>query len=505
MSKFLAFDLGAESGRAVVGHLEDGRLRLEEMHRFPNGPVQVLDSLHWDVLRLWSEIKQGLGLAANAYGSELASVGLDTWGVDFGLLAADDTLLGNPYHYRDSRTDGMMEEAFKIVPRAEIYETTGIQFMQINSLFQLLAMARAGASALAAARTFLNMPDLFNFWLSGRKASEFTIATTSQCYDPRSGDWAYGMLEKLGIPVGIFPEIVPPGTVLDTLRASVAEETGSRGIPVVAVAGHDTGSAVAAVPVLSAAEGPVLSPIEGPAMGGDFIYLSSGTWSLMGEEVPEPIITEQSLTYDITNEGGVENTFRFLKNIMGLWLVQECRREWARLGDTSSYEELTRMAAEEPAFGPVVPLKGSRFLSPGDMPGRIQACCRETGQAVPETKGQIVRCALESLALEYRWVAERLDEIVGRRLPTLHIFGGGSQNKLLNQFAADATGRTVVAGPVEATAIGNIVLQAVALGELAGIAEARALVRRSFPVETYEPRDTAAWDDAYERYVRLDG
>jgi rhamnulokinase len=491
MSKFLAFDLGAESGRAVIGHLEDDRLQLEEIHRFPNGPVQVLDSLHWDVLRLWSEIKHGLGLAAKAHGDDLVSVGLDTWGVDFGLLAADDTLLGNPYHYRDSRTDGMMEAAFEIVPRAEIYERTGIQFMQLNSLYQLLAMAQAGSPALAEAQTFLNMPDLFSFWLSGCKANEFTIATTSQCYDPRAGDWAREMLDKLGIPSHIFGEpgtgIVQPGTVLDTLRPSVAKETGCPAIPIVASAGHDTACAVAAVPATST----------------DYIYLSSGTWSLMGVELTEPIITEQSLAYDITNEGGVNGTFRFLKNIMGLWLVQECRREWARAGEHYSYDELTRLAAETPAFGPLVPLADSSFLPPGDMPGKIQAFCRETGQTVPETVGAIVRCALESLALEYRWVAERLDEIVGRPLPTVHIFGGGSRNKLLNQFAADATGRLVITGPVEATAIGNVLVQAIALGHLADLAEARAVVRCSFKVETYEPRDTAVWDKAYEQYLTL--
>jgi rhamnulokinase len=484
---FLAFDLGAESGRAVVGHLEDDRLRLEEIHRFPNGPVQVLDSLHWDVLRLWSEIKHGLGLAAKKYGDDLVSIGLDTWGVDFGLLAADDTLLGNPYHYRDSRTDGMMEAAFEIVPRAEIYEQTGIQFMQLNSLYQLFAMAQANAPTLALAQAFLNIPDLLNFWLSGRKASEFSIATTSQCYDPRAGDWAHDMLERLGIPSHIFGEFVPPGTVLGNLRASVCAETGSPTIPVIASASHDTAAAVAAVPTVSE----------------DYIYLSSGTWSLMGVELPEPIITEQSLAYDLTNEGGVDGTFRFLKNIMGLWLVQECRREWARTGDSYSYDELTRMAAEAPAFGPLVSLADSRFLPPGEMPDRIQTFCRKTGQAIPETRGQIIRCVLESLALEYRWVAERLDEIVGRSLPTLHIFGGGSQNKLLNQFAADATGRTVVAGPVEATAIGNVLVQAIALGHLANLAEARALVRRSFEVETYEPRDTAAWDEACHKYLNL--
>jgi rhamnulokinase len=494
MSRFLAFDLGAESGRAVVGHLDGERLRLEEIHRFANGPVQVLDSLHWDVLRLWSEIKHGLGLAASAYGDDLVSAGLDTWGVDFGLLAADDTLLGNPYHYRDSRTDGMMEEAFQIVPRAQIYEWTGIQFMQLNSLYQLLAMARAGAPALSAARSFLNMPDLLNFWLSGRKASEFTIASTSQCYDPRSGDWARGMLETLGIPSRIFGPIVPPGTVLDRLRPSVANETGSPAIPIVASAGHDTASAVAAV----------------PATDSDYIYLSSGTWSLMGVEVRQPIINDKSLAYDFTNEGGVERTFRFLKNIMGLWLVQECRREWARAGASFSYDELTRMAEEALDSGPqrpgacgLVSLSDSRFLPPGDMPGRIQQFCKETGQVVPETRGQIVRCTLESLALEYRWVAERLDEIVGRHLPTLHIFGGGSQNKLLNQFAADATGRTVITGPVEATALGNVLVQAIALGQIASLAEGRALVRRSYEVEIYEPRHAVAWDGAYQRYLEL--
>ncbi|MEJ2737107.1 MAG: rhamnulokinase, partial [Anaerolineae bacterium] len=325
--KVLAFDLGAESGRAVVAHLGD-QLRLEEIHRFPNGPVQVHGSLHWDVLRLWTEIKHGLGLAATAHRGDLASIGLDTWGVDFGLLAADDTLLGNPYHYRDSRTDGMMEEAFKLVLRSEIYEHTGIQFMQINSLYQLVAMVKGNPPALYAAQTFLNMPDLFSFWLSGCKASEFTIATTSQCYDPRAGTWAYEMLGRMGIPTHIFGEIVPPGTVLGPLLASVAEETGSSQIPIVATASHDTASAVAAVPTTS----------------DDYIYLSSGTWSLMGVEIQEPIINEMSLRYNYTNEGGVGNTFRFLKNIMGLWLVQECRREWAREGQAYSYDELTQMA-----------------------------------------------------------------------------------------------------------------------------------------------------------------
>jgi len=487
MPKFLAFDLGAESGRAVVGHLDVQGLRLEEIHRFANGPVRVLDSLHWDVLRLWAEVKRGLGLAVQAHGPDLLSVGLDTWGVDFGLLAADGTLLGNPYHYRDSRTDGMLERAFQIVPRAEIYDRTGIQFMQINSLYQLLAMAQVNSPLLEASQTFLNMPDLFNFWLSGRKASEFTIATTSQCYDPRAGDWAHEMLERLGIPTRIFGQIVVPGTVLAELRPALQEEAGSPALRVVAVGGHDTASAVAAV----------------PASAADYIYLSSGTWSLMGVENQEPVITGQSLAYDFTNEGGVGGTFRLLKNIMGLWLGQECRRDWARAGTSYSYDQLTQMAAAARGFGPLVAVNDERFLPPGDMVGRIQAFCRDTGQAVPQTEGEVVRCVLESLALEYRWVAARLDELVARPLPTIHIIGGGSQNKLLNQFAANATGRTVVAGPVEATAIGNVLVQAIALGHLAGLDEARALVRRSFEVESYEPRDVAAWDEAYARYLAL--
>jgi rhamnulokinase len=471
----------------VIGHLDGGGLRLEEIHRFPNDPVRVLDSLHWDVLRLWAEVKRGLALAVEAHGNDLLSVGLDTWGVDFGLLAADGTLLGNPYHYRDRRTDGMLERAFQVVPRAEIYERTGIQFMQINSLYQLLAMAQAGSPFLEAAETFLNMPDLFNFWLSGRKASEFTIATTSQCYDPRAGDWARDMLERLGIPARLFGDIVAPSTVLGELRPALQDEVGGPAILVVAAAGHDTAAAVAAV----------------PAAAADYIYLSSGTWSLMGVESKEPVISEQSLAYDFTNEGGVGGTFRLLKNIMGLWLVQECRRDWARAGRAYSYDELARMAAGAPAFGPLVAVNDERFLPPGDMVGRIQAFCHDTGQAVPEGPGQVTRCVLESLALEYRWVAERLDELVGRPLPAIHIIGGGSQNRLLNQFAANATARTVVAGPVEATAIGNVLVQAMALGHLAGLDEARALVRRSFQVETYEPEDISAWDEAHEHYLAL--
>ncbi|MFQ6057536.1 MAG: rhamnulokinase family protein [Anaerolineae bacterium] len=495
-TNFLAFDLGASSGRAVVGLFDGERLRLEEVHRFPNGPVRVLDSLHWDVLRLFEEVKGSLAKCVKTYGTDIASLGLDTWGVDFGLLDAQDKLLGNPYHYRDSRTDGMMEEAFRLVPREEIFERTGIQFMQLNSLYQLLAMAVQGSPMLDMAQTFLNMPDLFNFWLTGRKASEFTIATTTQCYDPRAGDWAWTMLEKLGLPTRIFGEIVPPGTLLGPLHPAVAEETGAGEVPVIASAGHDTAAAVAAVPALS----PALSEAEGPARGHDYVYLSSGTWSLMGVEVDEPLITPQSLAYNFTNEGGVEGTIRLLKNIMGLWLVQECRREWAQAGEELAWDDLTRMAAEAEPFGGLVDPDDPRFLPPGDMPQRIQSYCAETGQPVPESKGAIVRCALESLALTYRLVLERLEEMLGRELSIIHIIGGGSQNPLLNQFTADATGRTVIAGPVEATSIGNILMQALALGHIASLEEGRELVRRSFEMTAYEPGERAGWDEAYRRY-----
>ncbi len=484
---FLAVDLGAESGRVVAGHFDGVSIQLEEVHRFGNGPVNVRGSLYWDFLGLWKNIKAGLTKAGALYGDRVVGIGLDTWGVDFGLLAADDTLLGTPYHYRDTRTDHAMEDAFEFVSRDEIYERTGVQFLQFNSIFQLMSMVKAGSPVLDIAETFLNLPDLLNFWLTGRKVSEFSIATTSQCYDPRAKDWAYDMLEKLGIPTHIFGEIVPSGTVLGPLLASVADETGLGQVPVIAPATHDTGSAVAAVP---------MDP-------DNAIYLSSGTWSLMGIESREPVINEQMLAHNLTNEGGADDTFRLLKNIMGLWLVQELRREWQRAGEDHDYGEMVEMAAASPAFGSLIDPSDGRFMAPGDMSVRIQAFCKETGQEVPESKGALLRTALESLALEYRRVAEGLDDIAGKHLETIHIIGGGSKNELLDQFAADATGRTVVAGPVEATALGNVMVQAIATGRLASMAEGREVIKQSFDVKVFEPRDTAAWDAAYNRYLKL--
>jgi rhamnulokinase len=486
-TRYLAIDLGAESGRAVLGRLDGARLAIEELQRFPNVPVRVNDSLHWDVLRLWGAVKDAIRLAAGQHGEHLASIALDTWGVDFALLDRRDTLIGNPYHYRDSRTDGMQAAAFARVPREQIFERTGIQFMQINTLYQLLALALARDPGLEIAATFLTIPDLLNFWLAGQKACEFTNATTTQCYDPRARAWAAPMLEALGIPTAIFPPVIAPGTLLGPLRTALADELGARGLAVVAPACHDTGSAVAAV----------------PAEGANFAWLSSGTWSIMGVEAPAPVIDARSLAYNLTNEGGVGGTFRCSKNIMGLWIVQECRRTWAAQGHDWSYDELARMAGQAAPLVALIDPDAEEFFKPGDMPARLQEFCRRTGQPVPAEPGAIVRCALESLALKYRWVLERLEQVTGQRLDPIHIIGGGSQNALLNQLTADATGRHVVAGPVEATAIGNLLVQAVALGQLGSLAEARAVVRRSFTPQAYAPRPAADWDAAYAQMQAL--
>jgi rhamnulokinase len=485
--KYLALDLGAESGRAVVGHFDGKALQLDEVHRFSNGPVRVNGTLRWDALRLFSECKQGIALAAARHPRSIASIGVDTWGVDYGLLDAQDNLLENPYHYRDSRTDGMLDAVFARVPREQVFDQTGIQFMQLNSLYQLAAMRSQGTPSLDIARTFLTMPDLFNFWLTGVKVSEFSIATTTQCYNPRQGTWAIELLKQLDIPAEMFPEIVPAGTQLGKILPDVASDIGIDPIEVIAPACHDTGSAVAAV----------------PASGYDHAYISSGTWSLMGVEVRDPVITPQSLAFNFTNEGGVCGTFRLLKNIMGLWLVQECRREWAREGNEYDYGTLAQMAADAPAFGPIVDVDDIRFLAPGNMSNRIRAACKENGQRMPGTEGEVLRCALESLALRYRWVLEKLETMMGRTIQAVHIIGGGMQNELLCQFAADAMQRPVIAGPIEATALGNILMQALALGDIASLDEGRQVVRNSFEVKQYEPQNAAPWDDAYGRYLKL--
>lgn len=479
-----AIDLGAESGRVILGRFDGRRLELTEAHRFANEPVRLPHGLHWDAPGIWREIVRGLGWAVAAEG-RIDGIGLDAWGVDFGLLDAHDRLIGNPVHYRDDRTDGMMELAFSRVPRAEIFGQTGIQFMQINTLYQLMALA--GEPALDAARTFLTIPDLFNFWLTGVKSCEFTNATTTQCYDPLAGDWARPVLAALDIPTGIFPTIIPPATVLGPLSTWVAAEAGLEAVSVIAPACHDTGSAVAAV----------------PAGDKPFAWISSGTWSILGVNVPRAVVDERALAFNLTNEGGVAEDFRLSKNVMGLWLVQQCRQTWANVGQVWSYEELTEQAAAAPPLRHVIDPDHGDFLKPGDMPARIRAYCLRAGGSQPESPGEIVRCALESIALKYRWVLERLESIIGHRLEAIHVVGGGSRNRLLSQLTADATGRPVIAGPVEATAVGNLLAQAVALGRLASWDEACQVVRASFPVETYEPRPGDAWNDAYGRLLSL--
>ena len=485
---YLALDLGAESGRAMIGQFDGERLQISEAHRFANLPVRLPDGLHTDVLRIWAEINQGMAQAARACGGVLAGIGVDTWGVDFALLDRQGGLMANPYQYRDSMTNGILEKAFAMVPRRQIFETTGVQFMQINTLFQLLALKLRGSPLLDAAARLLMIPDLINYWLSGAEVCEFSIATTSQCYDPRQGDWARSLLAAFGLRDEIFPQVVPPGTVLGSLHPALGEDAVlAQGVPVIAPACHDTALAVAAV----------------PARKPDFAYISSGTWSLLGAELSEPSINAASLEHNFTNEGGVGHTYRFLKNLTGLWLVQECKRSWARRGENLSYSDLTAMAAQAEPLRALVNGDSPEFAAPGKMPERIQAFCRRTGQPVPESKGEIVRCALESLALSYRLALGQLEDVLGRRLDPLHIVGGGTQNRLLNQLAADATGRQVVTGPIEATVVGNVLMQAVALGHLASLDELRAVVRRSFEVSTYDPVHTPAWEDAYEKFLKL--
>jgi len=487
--RYLAFDLGAESGRAVAGSLRDGRIELEEIHRFPTGGTEVLGTLYWDVLGFHRDVLDGLARYTKRYGRGLDGVGIDTWGVDFGLLDRQGALLANPVHYRDARHDGMMDEAFRRMPREEIFRHTGLQFLPFNTLYQLLSLVVRHSPWLGAAKKLLLMPSLFSYFLTGNQTVEFTHATTTQFYDPRKGGWSEAVLAAMEIPRDILPEIVPPGTVLGPLRKKVADEAGLDEVNVIAPATHDTGSAVAAVPT---------------GAGDDWAYLSSGTWSLMGIEVREPIINDAALRFNMTNEGGVEGTFRFLKNISGLWMVQECRRSWAREGHALSYDAMARMAAEARPFVARMDPDDPAFLKPDDMPAAMVRFCERTGQTPPATPGEFVRCALESLALRYRDVLEKIETISGRTIRVLHIVGGGSRNRLLNQFAADATGVTVVAGPAEATALGNVLMQARACGDLGSLAEARAVVRASTPLETFEPHDRDHWDEAYARFQELE-
>jgi rhamnulokinase len=493
-SAFLAFDLGAESGRAVLGTLSaDGKLALDVRHRFANPNGHMNGRWQWNLLSQWEELKTGLRKTVVDQ-KNLQGIGVDTWGVDFGLIASGGDVLGNPTMYRDPRNNGMMEQVFARVPKAEVFQTTGLQFMVFNTLYQLEAIRTHTPRLLEAAESLLFMPDLFHYLFSGRRANEFSIASTSQMLDPRTGQWATDLLNKLDLPAHLLCEIVPAGTVLAPLKADIAIEcgldSGAALPPVIAPASHDTASAVVAVPADASTS---------------WCYISSGTWSLMGVELDKPLINEASAALNYTNEGGYGGTTRFLKNIMGLWLVQECRRQFVRDGFEHGYPELTTMAAAAKPFGPLVDPDDGPLLNPGNMPAKIDAFCRRTGQAPPATKGEIVRCCLESLALTYRRTLAGLEKVLGRRIDVIHIVGGGGQNELLNQMTADACNRIVVTGPTEATAAGNVLTQALATGRVKSLSEAREIVRRSFDVQRYEPRDAKQWDGAYERFAKNTG
>jgi rhamnulokinase len=480
---YLAIDLGAESGRVMAGLWNGKKIRLEEIHRFPNGPVPLAGTLRWDVLRLWAEIQHGFALAGRKFGNAIVSVGADAWGVDFVLLNKNNEILGQPYHYRDARTSGLMEKAFKKVPRAEIFAQSGLQFMQLNSLYQLLAWQAHSPAILDAADCLLFMPDFLHWAMCGAKRAEFTIASTSQFVHPLRRNWSRLLLKKFGLPTHFLPGIVPPGTTLGRLHQSP-------GIKVIAPPSHDTASAVAGVPTANTGK-------------ANWAYISSGTWSLMGVEVQKAVLSARALDLNMTNEGGLDGTYRLLKNIMGLWLVQRCKRAFEARGAKYDYIQLAQMAAQARPLRSLVNPDDPRFLNPPDMPKALQDFCRETKQPVPRTDGELVRCCYESLALKYGEVLASLEELTGETVDVIHIVGGGSQNKVLSQFAADVCQRPVVTGPVEATALGNLLTQVRATGELYSLVEMREVIRTSSSVQCYEPKLSAAWFEAARRLANL--
>jgi rhamnulokinase len=477
-AQFLAFDLGAQSGRAILGRLSSGVLVVDEIRRFVNEPLRQPDALRWDADALWTEIRAGLEAAESV---PLESVGIDSWGVDYALLGARGELLENPYHYRDQRTRGAMEAVIDLVGRDRLYECTGVQFHSINTLNQLHAACHATPAVIDAACTLLTIADYFNYRLTGRTCTEYTIASTTQCLDARSRAWAVDLLSQVGVPSRLFAPIVEPGTVIGPIAGDGGIAHG--GTPIVATACHDTASAVAAV-----------------RAGAGSAFLSSGTWSLLGAELPAPILSAAARDANFTNEGGACGTIRFLKNIGGLWLLEACRRSWESAGRPDRYADLLDAAAEAPAFRSLVDPDCDEFLNPEDMPSAIDRYCRRTEQPAPHDPAAYTRAVLESLAYKYRVVLDSLEILTGVRVEEIRVIGGGSRNRLLNQFTADATGRAVIAGPVEATALGNIAVQMLATGAVGSLAEARAIIERSFPVERYDPRSHDRWDAEYRRF-----
>lgn len=484
---YLAVDLGAESGRVMAGLYDGRKFRLEEVHRFPNGPVMLGGALRWDILRLWSEVQDGLALAARKYGKSIRSVGADTWGVDFVLLSRSGELVGLPCHYRDARNNGWVERACKKVSRSRIFAQTGLQFMQINSLFQLLAIQEKTPELLEHADCLLFMPDFFHWALCGSRVAEFTIASTSQCLNPTTRDWAGGLLSKFTLPRRIFPKLVQPGAKLGPVRPEIAQRIGLAKLAVIAPPSHDTASAVAAVPTRNTGK-------------TNWAYLSSGTWSLLGVEVHAASLSPRTQELNFTNEGGLDGTYRLLKNIMGLWLVQQCKRAFEARGKRYEYSALASMAAKARPLRSFVDPDDPRFLNPPSMPAAIQQSCRDTSQPVPRSEGELVRCAYESLALKYRQVIGWLEELTGQSINVIHVVGGGSKSSILNQFTADACQRPVIAGPVEATAMGNVFVQARTDGELSSLAEIRSAVRESCELRTYLPGPAGPWEEAASRF-----
>ncbi|WP_090993820.1 rhamnulokinase family protein [Paenibacillus sp. OK003] len=482
----LAYDLGAGSGRALLGHLNDRGMETMEIHRFKNEPVKAGERLHWDILRLHHELLEGLNLVKQK-GEQPESLGIDSWAVDFGLLGSHGELLGNPYHYRDTQFNGMMDQVRKELTSQRIFERTGIQFLSFNTLYQLATLKRSGSPLLNEAERFLMIPDLLRYFLTGEAVNEFTNATTTQLYNPTTGHWDGELLAHIGISETLFGDVVMPGTHVGQLRSSICSDLGLSAIPVIAVAEHDTGSAVVAV----------------PATERSFAYLSCGTWSLMGTEIDHPAISSQSLALNFTNEGGAGGTFRLLKNIMGLWILQECMREWERKGQGISYAELLSRAELAPPFTSLFDPDDERFMPAGDMTSRIQQYCRDTGQAEPQDQGAIARSILESLALKYRRVLEWTEQLSRQSFNGLHMVGGGIQNRLLCQWTANSICKPVWAGPAEGSAIGNMAVQWMASGAFKDIWEARKVIRDSFPVTDYEPKDRPIWEEAYGRFLRL--
>ncbi|MDK3160583.1 rhamnulokinase family protein [Kamptonema cortianum] len=469
----IAVDLGADSGRVMKVRFDGERFHQEDVHRFPNIPVNAGGTLYWDVLRLWHEIAFGIEKAS----SGARSIGVDAWGVDFALLDRQGRLVANPVHYRDQRTEGMAEWVYQRIPKRELFERTGLQFMILNTVYQLASLVRDQSPWLESAHSYLAFPDLINYWLTGEKACEYTHATTTQVYNPRKGEWDWQTLDDLGIPSSWFGRIIQPGTRLGAYN----------GIPVIVPASHDTASAVVGV----------------PTTGTDYAYLSSGTWSLIGLELPTPVINDAVFEANITNEGGVDGTFRFLKNVVGMWLAQQSRYTWRAQGSEYSYDDLTQAAAQAEPFRSLIDPDDLLFLAPGDIPSRIREFCARTHQPIPESVGQVMRTIYESLALKYRFFLDKMADLSGHTVNRLHIIGGGSQNRLLCQMTADAIKRQVVAGPAEATALGNAVVQYIALGEIGSIAQARELLSRTTDTVVYEPKHSAAWDDAFGRFEKL--